>query len=577
MEIEAITVENFRSITSAKRIPLSDYTVLIGPNNEGKSNILKAVSIAMQTLQRWKPRRAPIGEGRFAFVQPDKKYRSYDAGYSWQRDFPINLQGSRNTKKTSDVTIEFKLSDEEIVEFSDVIGSNLNGTLPIKISYGSEEFDISISKPGRGHVTLNKKTTRIASFVSDKLNFYYIPAVRTAGSAEDVVKKLVWSELRQIEENEDYISAMKTLEELQTPILIELSKAITSTVSSFLPSVKHVSLRSATNARSDFLRRNIQIEVDDGVRTDISQKGDGVQSLVALGLMRHVSETQNNKYHTIIAIEEPESHLHPKAIRDLRDVVIKLSEKGQVLVSSHSPLMIKWGGASQTIIVTGNKAVPAKNISEVRECIGVMLSDNLHSVEFALFVEGESDRRILQRLIELKGTENLRNLFSYNRFRAISLGGVGNLSYRLTNAETNILGFHVFLDNDQASQRELHKLRSSKILHDHQYNICNCIGMKESEIEDAISTKIYRDVVREKYGVDVTDINFKGNDKWSIRMKKGFQLSGKVWDDGVEIDMKTIVANRFCESSLVEGLIEEKSTALISLLERLEEIAAESK
>lgn len=573
MEIVAITVENFRSITSAKRIPLSDYTVLIGPNNEGKSNILKAVSIAMHTLEQWRPRRISLGEGRIAFAQPDKRYRSYNAGYAWSRDFPINLQSKKSCNKTSDVTIEFKLSDSEVDDFVREIGSNLNGTLPIKISYGRDEFDIAISKPGRGYKTLNKKTTRIANFVSQRLNFDYIPAVRTAGKAEDVVKKLVWEELRQIEEDEKYVSAMKVIEELSQPVLMRLSLAITNTVSSFLPSVKRVSLKIPSSNNSDMLRRVIKIEVDDGVMTDIDQKGDGVQSLVALGLMRHVSETQNRRYNNIVAIEEPESHLHPRAIRDLRDVVIKLSEKGQVLVSSHSPLMIKWGGASSTIIVADNKAVPARSISEVRECVGVMLSDNLQSVEFALFVEGEADRRIIGRLIECRATKKLKSLFHYSRFKLIPLGGVGKLSYRLSSAENNIIGFHVFLDNDAASLKELEKARDNKYINENEYNICRCIGMKESEIEDAISPKIYEQPLRDEFGVDVNKSFFGGNQKWSVRMKNGFQASGKLWDDAVETRVKTIVADAFCLNPIEDALIIQKSSALDALMTSLEDVA----
>jgi predicted ATP-dependent endonuclease of OLD family len=52
MKLVSLTVENFRSITSARKIPISQMTTLIGPNNEGKSNILRALAIAMTSLLR---------------------------------------------------------------------------------------------------------------------------------------------------------------------------------------------------------------------------------------------------------------------------------------------------------------------------------------------------------------------------------------------------------------------------------------------------------------------------------------------------------------------------------------------
>jgi putative ATP-dependent endonuclease of OLD family len=45
------SVTNYRSITVAHKIGISDVTVLIGKNNEGKSNLLRALDVAMHLLQ----------------------------------------------------------------------------------------------------------------------------------------------------------------------------------------------------------------------------------------------------------------------------------------------------------------------------------------------------------------------------------------------------------------------------------------------------------------------------------------------------------------------------------------------
>ena len=51
MKIVKFSVTNFRSITNANKIPISQITILMGKNNEGKSNLLKALNIAMNTLR----------------------------------------------------------------------------------------------------------------------------------------------------------------------------------------------------------------------------------------------------------------------------------------------------------------------------------------------------------------------------------------------------------------------------------------------------------------------------------------------------------------------------------------------
>ncbi|MBK8686880.1 MAG: AAA family ATPase [Betaproteobacteria bacterium] len=54
MELVSFSVSNYRSITSAYKLPIRSPTVLIGPNNEGKSNILRAlVTSAILGNLRW--------------------------------------------------------------------------------------------------------------------------------------------------------------------------------------------------------------------------------------------------------------------------------------------------------------------------------------------------------------------------------------------------------------------------------------------------------------------------------------------------------------------------------------------
>lgn len=55
MKLITFSITNFRSITNAHKINLEDITVLLGKNNEGKSNIIKALSIGMNIISHiWK-------------------------------------------------------------------------------------------------------------------------------------------------------------------------------------------------------------------------------------------------------------------------------------------------------------------------------------------------------------------------------------------------------------------------------------------------------------------------------------------------------------------------------------------
>lgn len=50
MKLHSFSVQNFRSITQANKIPFEDITILLGKNNEGKSNMLRALKICMNIL-----------------------------------------------------------------------------------------------------------------------------------------------------------------------------------------------------------------------------------------------------------------------------------------------------------------------------------------------------------------------------------------------------------------------------------------------------------------------------------------------------------------------------------------------
>ena len=50
MKLAEFEITNYRNITHPVKIRLGQYNVIIGKNNEGKSNILRALDCAMNIL-----------------------------------------------------------------------------------------------------------------------------------------------------------------------------------------------------------------------------------------------------------------------------------------------------------------------------------------------------------------------------------------------------------------------------------------------------------------------------------------------------------------------------------------------
>ncbi|MCR9171332.1 MAG: AAA family ATPase [bacterium] len=562
MNLVSFSVTNFRSITKAHKVPIKQMAVLIGKNNEGKSNLLKALNIAMTYLESF-------GEdSRRPTRLYHSRYDNYDR-YRWDRDFPISLQ-SRTKNTDSIFRLEFELNESEIADFKDEIKSNLNGTLPIELKIGKNRVPkVTVIKKGKGSATLNSKSKKIASYISQRINFNYIPAIRTDKEAMRVVDELLSKELGTLESMDEYNNALKTISDLQKPILEELSENIKTSLCELLPQVKNVEIETQESRRRMALRQEFEIMIDDGNRTSLEFKGDGVKSLAALGLLKDMKNKDGVV--SVIAIEEPESHLHPGAIHILKDTIYALADENQVILSTHNPLFIDRKNLSSNIIINSGKVNTAKNIKEIRELIGVKASDNLQHANYVLVVEGEEDVRALNALLPVL-SDKIKKALSNDTFIIEKIGGAGNLSYRLNRLKNTLCLYHVLLDNDDAGRKAEQKATSQKELEIANLTYVNCPGMNDSEFEDCLNLETYKEHIESSYGIIFSVPQFRNNTKkWSDRMKDVFQTQGKPWNDNIEAELKEQVA--ICVEKNPNNCINEhKKGSIDSLVRNLEKM-----
>jgi len=218
MRLTSFSVSNFRSITTAKKVPLTDYSVLVGANNEGKSNILHALAIGMEVIENFKysVRRDALGR----IIRTSGTVMGRRTAYDWQRDYPISKQARCSAESGTEVIFDFSLSAEEVQEFQSAVGSKLNGSLPVSVVLKRSGVEVSIPKQGPGAAALNEKKTRVADFVSRNVSFEYIPAVRTEESAEGIVRNLVMRELSMLDDNAAYLKAIDEIANLQTALFL---------------------------------------------------------------------------------------------------------------------------------------------------------------------------------------------------------------------------------------------------------------------------------------------------------------------------------------------------------------------
>lgn len=286
-----------------------------------------------------------------------------DLRYEYKRDYPLNLQ-SNDPKKdgVSKFTIVFSFSDKERTAIEKIMGKKLTGNLLLTFEAGNHGSttlrmrDEGSQKNGFPH------HDKVVIFVRDNIEDTYIEAIRDSLKTTNFVEEMVSEQISVLETKTKYRTLLQKLEKMQRPILDELSKDLTKSVSEFLPEVKNIHLDSKERIRR-IGRVGTTLHINDGTDTPLEQKGDGIKSLVVISILQYAAKQRARKKKIFLAIEEPESHLHPDTIHKLRKVLEEISTKNQVIISTHSPLLVNRNDMSRNIIVDQSKALPATNIA----------------------------------------------------------------------------------------------------------------------------------------------------------------------------------------------------------------------
>lgn len=529
MRLSSFSVINYRSITNARKIQTSNMTVLVGKNNEGKSNILRALTLAMDIMKMYysDPRSLKL----------PATYLKRRTGYVWERDYPLSLQ-ERNPNGFSSIELDFELNSSDISTIRNLTGIRLSGHIPVRVSINHSSVKIDIPKRGTPAFSNVENKLKIIEYVCFKIDFNFIPAVRTEHDALRVVESLIEKQLLTLESNPEYIEATHKIECLQQGVLDRISAQLIAPLQEFLPSVRDVQIHLQKDQRRSAFRRSADVVIDDGTPTPLQQKGDGIKSLTALAMLN--IPTSHDRV-SVIAIEEPESHLHPESARQLYETINALSVNHQVVLTTHSPLFVNRSNLKENIIVDSGKAIPVKKIKEIRDILGTKVSDNLVNAENVLIVEGEDDRIVLEKILP-QMSESIKKAIQNRTLIIDDMGGAGNLPYKLSFYRNLQCKYHVLLDNDDAGRRSGQEAEIQGLLNTRNttYTICN--GSPNAEFEDCLEKTAYAGAILLEFGVDLNVTEFRGNKKWSDRVADCFRSQGKQWNDTMEKRVKLCVA-----------------------------------
>ncbi len=560
MKLVCFSLKHYRSIRKAYKVRLSDYNVIVGPNNEGKSNILKALSFCLSlSLGRHIKKRRLLGARRYRYNE--------DIDYVWTRDYPVDMQKSKPNGK-SEFTLEFELSTQELDEFHKKIRNKLNSNLKIRISIDSDNAKFDIIIHGKASKSLNNKIEQILKHINEKLYVQYIPSIRTFEMANQIVNDLLSKELSVLDGNSEIQEHLKAIKKLQEPLITKINKTLSKTIQKFIPEVKKVDI-NYRGSYSRLMSTWCQIHIDDGINTDIKLKGDGIISLVAISLFQHLSTEGAYDKDLILLIEEPESHLHPDSIHNLKSVLNEISHNSQVIITTHSPIMIDRTVIENNLIVHKRNLYPAKDMKCIRDILGVTISDNLSSAKLILLVEGEEDVKILESWL-MEMSERISESIKNGVFALVHLCGATNLAYNAGLYKTQLCDTIAYMDNDESGRKAVKQAIDIGRLQENEYVLSKCQGMNNSEIEDLITYDTYFEYIHEHYGVNLDDHIFRNNKSvWSDRLKIVFSKYGKLWNKTIEMQIKYKISN-LVQKKGINSLNEQRKDSILSLIKTIE-------
>lgn len=332
MKISKLRIENFRGLRELE-LDFDTTTILIGENNSGKTSVLDALRLCLRELG---PRRRVV----------------FDS-------FDFHLEsGAAEPQSANPILVEISFSEHSEGEWDDSLVRRLNRNRILQVDdQGLQHVVLRVTcvydDLSRDFVQnwsfLNLHGQRLAGVsetalaaLQREVAFFYLTALRDAARHFDA-KGPFW---RPFLKDSQLSPEMKADIEQK---LHEVNELVVASHTSFeqararLSKVQDVvsmaggdvvSIEAVPGRMFDMLAKaQIHLGASSGAKVPVGRHGEGTQSLSVLMLFSAFLDAWPNGA-PVVALEEPEAHLHPSAVRALWDIIGII--QGQKLISTHS-------------------------------------------------------------------------------------------------------------------------------------------------------------------------------------------------------------------------------------------------
>ena len=462
MYIKQLIIKNFRNLKEVNLYNLGNLLILIGENGSGKTNILEAIDLFFAH-----------------FDYPHEQNKGALTGENWYLWFDGNTN--------------------EAIEFEVTLGG-LSGTQTKKLA------EVASVKQQRGDLTINRSIVLRDNNLVYCNNFIQWGAVAVRRSdtgysieseSEFEPNAFVQTIIENILKNTFTYIPLSRGTELRTAHGSVLDREVRAELMNKGQDVSPRGMQAWNRTRQmysdkgwtpgQFECKGGQILIQRGT-TPIPYEFEGAGYQTLFNLLRRIEMGSQ-----LIAIEEPENHLHPKLQKTFIEEVRKLANtKKQLFLSTHSPFIIDRVNLSSIWFVYKDglegkvqNISSLEGISNILKQLGVRPSDLLLA-NGILVVEGSIDKDVYTDWARRTGKP-----FEAASIITINAEGAGNIKNYLSSEAVQKTSVKTYALYDANSETTVRKAVKGIVLNE------NILGLKKGDIEDYYSRELVLEFVKE--------------------------------------------------------------------------------
>lgn len=398
MRLKRVSLTRFCGFSNFD-VDLGDFTALVGPNNGGKTTVLRAIKFALDAVRLFFEEKQPYLK-RF-----DERNNQMPLAHVAPRLSVVDLSllyFGKDRQTSSEVSLTFDRAGIDLV-IRAVCAPNRDD-LQLDVAYRSQSIK---------HAKNSADAQDILNDLFDASNAEFIPPPGTIGPRENV---MAWGDIlaaiSQGRVNETWRNRFHWLNEGEEP---EAFQRTIGRVAAYLPDVR---LRPPRRSR-----REPVVEVnylEGGAEYDISAGGGGLRTLVTLAANLELSSAK------ILLFDEPDAHLHSAIQRQTAMLLQDAASAGrQIIITSHAPDFIEEVPVDSLVWIDRKENVGRKCDDVGKALVELGAISNARALETLgtdtlIYFEGADDRSNIKQLMVRCGKHGLAS-----RSRLEVLGGFG--------------------------------------------------------------------------------------------------------------------------------------------------------